>query len=254
MAFALVALPATWYLEDRIADRQEAQTEQLASAAEAQENLRFARELSTQRGGAKPMNGIDLRAANLSGLQLGCETRRAPLDAAYPCRGEYPAPDAAHMIRANLAGADLTATDLTGAVLAQADLSGTRLVSTGLAGANLDDARLVDANLSASGDINLEALGATGVVGATLNGATLVSADLSGANLSYASVVAVVLINAKLTNANLTEAILSRADLRGADLTGATLTGAELDSICFDERTRWPQGFPRPTDPDGCGR
>jgi uncharacterized protein YjbI with pentapeptide repeats len=254
VVFALVALPATWYLEQRIADRQEVQADLLASAAEVQENLRFARELSTQHGGVKPMNGIDLHGASLSGLLLGCQTRKEPIDAGYPCQQESPASDAAHMIGSNLAGANLTATDLTGAILAHADLSGATLVRAGLAGADLSEANLVDANLSPSAGINLEVLGFTDVGGATLDGATLVSANLAGADLTYAGLAGAALTNAKLPDANLTHARLSRADLRGADLTGVIMDEAALDSICFDDRTRWPQGFPRPSNPDGCER
>jgi hypothetical protein len=63
LVFVAVALPATWLLEQRISGRQE-----------VQENIRFARELSIQNGGTKPMNGIDLHGANLRGLQLGCRS------------------------------------------------------------------------------------------------------------------------------------------------------------------------------------
>jgi hypothetical protein len=67
LVFALVALPATYILEQRISGRQE-----------VQENIRFARELSIQNGGTKPMNGILL----VTPMRVGRRHRQLP-----PARG-----------------------------------------------------------------------------------------------------------------------------------------------------------------------
>ena len=106
-------------------------------------------------------------------------------------------------ITADLAGADLSRTNL-----ARADLS-----RTNLAGANLSRANLAGADLT----------------GADLTGANLTGADLTGANLSRAD-----LTGADLTGANLRWADLTGADLRWADLTEADLSEADL---------RWTKGL-----------
>jgi uncharacterized protein YjbI with pentapeptide repeats len=257
VVFALVALPATYFLEQRIAGRQQEQAETLASTAEVQENLRFARQLSIQNGGAsqdggtKPMNGIDLHGANLSGLELGCRTHETFREDEHPCK-DGPIPrDAAQLIEANLAGADLSFTDLTGAMMVQADLSSARLARARLGGANLTGANLVGAYLSAPAHINPDHLGYRTVSGAYLAKARLEFADMTGANLEYAW-----LMDAKMRGAKLVGADLSSADLLGADLRGADLTDAKLSSrrdfICVDDKTRWPKSVPRPSNPNGC--
>jgi uncharacterized protein YjbI with pentapeptide repeats len=275
LIFVLVAAPVTFYLDRSIARRQEAQAVALASTAEVQENVRFARELALQAGRAKPMNSIDLHGANLSGLDLGCRPRIEKSEGEHPCAqfdedDGTPASDTARMVRANLANADLSFADLTGAVLIEADLSNATLVQTELGGAVLAGANLAGANLSAFGDFNSEPLGVSDVGGAVLSKAMLDDADLTSADLRYALLSTASLVRTKLVSADLTDAILSGAylreadlrgadlrgaDLRGADLRGANLTGAKMEHICFDDQTRWPSGFTPPlSDPNSCKR
>lgn len=228
LVFALVALPATYFLEQRIAGRQEDQAKLLAATAEVQENLRFARELSIRSGEPKPMNGIDLQAANLSGLRLGCRPRAGSSDPGSPC--EQPALDAAEMMGANLASADLSGTNLRGAILIRANLFRAMLGRSDLSWADLSGANLVEANLSGSGGIDLLDLGYREFAGASLEQANLRKADM--------------------TRANLTLARLNGADLRGANLTGAIMDRTIVESICFDDRTRWPKTRPQLPNPN----
>jgi uncharacterized protein YjbI with pentapeptide repeats len=244
LVFVLVALPATFVLEQRISGRQE-----------VQENIRFARELSIQNGGNKPMNGIDLHGANLRGLQLGCRSNETIADVRLckesPLKGL--APDAAQLIDANLAGADLSLTNLDGAMMVQANLSGATLARASLTWANLADANLVGAYLSAPADIDTDHLGYNLTIsGADLRNATLDGANMTGANLKFARLNDADLTGAKLVGADLTHTQFSGADLTGADLTDTELDTYFLDSVCFDDETRWPKSFSPPSNPNGC--
>lgn len=111
----------------------------------------------------------------------------------------------------NLAGADLRGTDLTDADLTGARLDATDAAKASFAGARLDDASLIGASLH---DADLRR--------AHLDAADLRGADLNGANLSNAG--------------------LRATDVRGTDLRTAELSGADLRYLCWDERTRWPEG------------
>jgi uncharacterized protein YjbI with pentapeptide repeats len=258
LVFALVALPATFFLEDRIAGRQQEQAEILASTAEVQENIRFARELSIQNGGTKPMNGINLNGANLRGLELGCRTHETSSEDKHHCKDGWFAQDAARLIEANLVGADLSFTNLIGAILVQADLSGATIARTSLHSADLKGARLVDAYLSAPKDIDPFDIGYPPTNrGAYLDNAILNNANMTGANLKFARLIDTHLREAKLVGANLTVANLSGADFTEADLSGADLSGAIIhhttfNDICFNDQTRWPESIPRPSNPNGC--
>jgi uncharacterized protein YjbI with pentapeptide repeats len=97
-------------------------------------------------------------------------------------------------------------------------------------------------------------------VGADLSHANLTGADLTGAFLSHAN-----LSGANLALVRFTGASLLDVDLRGAIFTDeatpyitvkdrfldADLTDADLSQVCWNEDTRWPEGF-EPPRPD-CG-
>ena len=103
----------------------------------------------------------------------------------------------AHLVGANLTGADLRKADLRGATLRKAKLNGANLIHAILANARL--------------------------IGADLSRAALCSADLSGAKFSEAK-----LTGADLRNANLTDADLTSADLTGCCIYGVSAWGLKL--------------------------
>ncbi len=171
---------------------------------------------------------------------------------------------------ADLYGADLTATNLSGALLRRAHLDGANLDSAHLEGAYLwrahlvgarfDYAHLEGAHLSGAdlrgarfwgahfrhADVGNLHMGDGSTVKARFDGVDFSRADLSSVIFSGAE-----LHGAKFTEANLAEAFLSEADLTDADLTGAGLTGAylvdaDLTGAKFDGVV--PEGWVR--DPD----
>ena len=146
---------------------------------------------------------------------------------------------------ANLYGAilefsDLTGADLSGAILYSANLLDSILINADLSGADLSFADLTDARLIGANLIN-----------ADLSGADLSFADLSNADLPFVNLRGAILEFANLSGASLTGVISGNingtptlpsgyqmingyivgagVDLTGADLTGADLTGANLE-------------------------
>jgi|GEM_PF-1309908 len=117
----------------------------------------------------------------------------------------------------NLSGADLRRTILREANLHRANISGADLTQADLQGANLREANLRGANLNH----------------ANLSNANLDGADFSGANLSQSNLNNANLNNANLRGVNLNDANLSDADLDGADLSGADLNNANVDKTDF---------------------
>jgi uncharacterized protein YjbI with pentapeptide repeats len=117
----------------------------------------------------------------------------------------------------DLAGVDLTDTELPSAVLRSADLRGTDLGRADLRGGRLEDSDLSEADLGYA-VLTGSKLNKTDLSHAFLESADLNGADLSGANLS----------DAALGGANLNEALLKGANLSGADLSGATGLRSEL--------------------------
>jgi hypothetical protein len=122
--------------------------------------------------------------------------------------------------------ADLRAADLEGAILNETDLSGASLRGAHLSGAYLNDANLTGADLQDA------ALVFTDLTGANLTGADLTDAKLTGAGLRNADLRLANLTGAKLTGAGLIGTRLSPADLSGANLKGAKTTQAQLDQAC----------------------
>jgi hypothetical protein len=119
------------------------------------------------------------------------------------------------------------------------NLAGASLGGLDLACENLDPptgcADLTGADLHGAG------LGRADFRGADLTGADLRDAGLGGADLHGAN-----LRGANLRGANLHGANLHGANLRGANLRGANLPDANLTDVCYDQRTRWPEGFTPP--------
>jgi uncharacterized protein YjbI with pentapeptide repeats len=120
----------------------------------------------------------------------------------------------AQFVSANLNKADLRFVLLAGAELRSADLREAKLTQTTLAGAKFDDAKLNGAALDK----------------AFARDASFKGADLEDANFTSTS-------------------------LQGADFSGASNLGnADLTGICWNEATKWPQGFEPPpsSEPGTC--
>lgn len=132
--------------------------------------------------------------------------------------------------RLDLAGADLTAANLSDLRADMADLQGANLRAADVREARLPKARLDNANLTGAW------LEGVHLQGAGLQSARLRSACLAGAQLQGAVLRAADLTGADLRGANLTDADLTDADLRGADLTGATVTPEQLAlAACLED-------------------
>ena len=196
------------------------------------------------------LDGADLRYATTNSLVVGCPYS-LPTD--WQCVSNLYDPGGGyieefHLLgpKADLSGADLRLTNLSGANLDGADLSGAKIFLADLSGADLSGADLKDANLfktkttflvgdcPASLPTDWKCVG-DDLVGpdANLDGADLSGADLIGAKLSFAY-----LNNANLTGADLSFAYLRYADLTGANLTGADLFGADL-SYAYLNAIHW---------------
>ena len=111
-----------------------------------------------------------------------------------------------------------------GAKGVRADLRGANLGCTNLSGADLRGAILEGA------DLRFANLGCADLSGADLRGADLRGADLRFANLRFANLEGANLSGANLRDANLKGANLRYAILEGADLRYAILEGANLSN------------------------
>jgi uncharacterized protein YjbI with pentapeptide repeats len=201
---------------------------------------------------------IDIQAAvTVIGRRDPTVVDLRPIDLSHAC-----------LCRANLAGLKLREADLTGTDLRWADLANVQTVGHVVTeqhlrlkpAVDLSDAHLDDANLSHAIAVgakltraHMSYMDLTGVrltdadlAGATINSGNLTGADLSLADLTGADLWKADLTGANLSNAVLTGASLSNAVLTGADLTGAQLTRTTLDSIVYDQHTKWPAGFTPP--------
>jgi hypothetical protein len=128
--------------------------------------------------------------------------------------------------RANLSGADLYGSDLSGSDLSGADLYGADLSRANLYGANLSRANLSRANLYGA-DLSRADLSRANLSGADLYGSDLSGSDLSGADLSRAN----------LYGANLSRANLSRANLYGAN------NFKDLEELFISHTSICPEGI-----------
>ena len=154
----------------------------------------------------------------------------------------------------NLDNQNFTKAELTGAVLSKSSLSGANFTNANLTLAIFSDADLSGANFDRANLHQAAFYGAkligTNLLGANLSSAKLVYAKLKGsqlrnANLSNADLKFADFQQADLRDANLTGADLSNADLAYADLRKAILTGAKLDSTNLSGATM-PDGSTHP--------
>ena len=144
--------------------------------------------------------GVDLRGANLSGVDLR---------------------------RGNLQKANLSGVDLRLSYLNDIDLRGANLQKANLENVNLERGNLKDANFE---KINLEFanLQDTDLKRADLRGANLREVHMDNANLEVANLSGVDLREAHMDNVNLKVANLIGANLRGVDMNNANLQGTDL--------------------------
>lgn len=233
VAIGLTLVGAAFYLDGRIAARQERLEDTRVARQEILENVRFVRGQAAEPNGLKPFESLNLQGAGLVGLQLGC-SQRLPLDR-EPLKREPP-PGCADFTEADLRGADLSRIDLRGADLDRADLRGAHLDGADLSGAYLGGADLTGASLEEAD-----------LTGANLIAATLDQADLSEASLAYG-----VLRHVRFTGADLSYTTLEHADLDQSVLTGANLEHADLSGVCYGSYTRWPADYVPPQSVGNC--
>jgi uncharacterized protein YjbI with pentapeptide repeats len=136
----------------------------------------------------------------------------------------------------NFSGADFRNANLSWAQLTRVNLSRANLWGANLTGANLQDCILNEAKLYGT-ELSDAGLFRSDLSRAEIFGANLSNADLQQANLTDATFAE----GAVLDGADLTD-----ADLSGADLSSLDLSNVKLTNVTHDDRTEWPEGFPRP--------
>lgn len=159
----------------------------------------------------------------------------------------------------------------SGMDLSRRVIGGLELKGANLFGSNLNKADLSWADLSCRGDIawpdavpehrvvpcaDLGRISAPGIVsvGTNFEGSSLHSADLRGGSLRSATLSHTLSTEANFSGADLRLMKAKWANFAGADFSSADLSGSDLENssfsgICFDENTRWPQGFTPPGSP-----
>jgi uncharacterized protein YjbI with pentapeptide repeats len=136
---------------------------------------------------------------------------------------------------------------------------GLDLANQNLSGLRLPQAQFVEADL-AKADLRFVLLSGAQLRAADLREARLTQTTLNGtgfidAQLSHASIDKAFARNASFAGSNLSGADFTGTSLQGADFSGAVgLDQADLSTVCWDESTRWPEGFtPPPSDaPENC--
>lgn len=139
----------------------------------------------------------------------------------------------------NLAGSDLSMTDIHGAKLERVDLSKANLESANCRGiflseSNLNEACLESANLDFA-DLSRSSLSGASLSKASIEQANLNDTDLQGADLSVANMVYSSLEEADLEGADLSGCDLTGVNLRKANLVRANLSGANLEEADLSE-------------------
>jgi uncharacterized protein YjbI with pentapeptide repeats len=231
-------------LASAIADRQDRLARDLANQAEVLENTRFVRQIATSGGKSpKPFASINLRGAELGGLNLVCANGDGCAD----------------FSKADLQEANLTSVLFAGAGFSEADLRKANLTDSDFRFALFSDADLGGvATARPAGFIGAKFFNTT-LVEARLDGANFRSAQFSDvradrALLSHADFHHLYLDQARFQHADLRDADfrgakitrvdLTYADLRGTDFRRADLHNAILTDVCFDDRTKWGSNSP----------
>lgn len=136
--------------------------------------------------------------------------------------------------KADLAGANLESANLKNTVFIGADLRGVEFKGADLKGSFLSDSFLTGADFTEADLRGAFLKGASlekaDFTGAELKGAFLMEADLRGANLTETDISEANLLEADLREANLISANIKDADLTGADLRGAFIEGFKINN------------------------
>ena len=170
------------------------------------------------------------------------------------------------LIGADLTQANLSYTDLTSGNLSESNLTGAQLTQAVLLNTNLRESDLTGVDLSTVHIFkNVKLRGSTLIqsVLSRLDLTTIVDRDLSNVVLRGANLREAILSGMNLTvirNKDMTRSILVGADLTGTVVTGLDVTGVNvkstdlskvigletcrgLDTLIWDENTKWPLGF-----------
>ncbi len=134
---------------------------------------------------------------------------------------------------ADLRKADLSGVDLNGVDLRKANLWGAKLQNTNLSGANMRHADLRWA------DLNEAVLQKTNLNGADLTNAKLIGADASGATFQWAELGSTMLSEANFSNTDLLGTNLMKVQFGRTNLTGANLRSANIEEDWFDKLSQW---------------
>ena len=209
----------------------------LSSASLWNANLKYA-DFTGANLYAAYLDGADLRYATTNSLVVGCPYS-LPTD--WQCVSNLYDPGGGyieefHLLgpKADLSGADLRLTNLSGANLDGADLSGAKIFLADLSGADLKDANLFKTKTTfLVGDCPASLPTDWKCVGDDLVGpdADLGGADLGGADLRYADLSGTNLVSANLDGANLSGGFLDNADLTGVDLRYADLKSVHARNL-----------------------
>jgi uncharacterized protein YjbI with pentapeptide repeats len=172
---------------------------------------------------------------------------------------------------ANLSGSDMSLAELSNARLAGADLAGTVLEKAAgsrvdFSGANMAGANLTAAEFSRS---NFQRANLVGVdfTNSELNRSDFTEADLTGAIMAKAELARIVMTSAVISGVTFSFSNLARADLKGVNLEDADLTGSymfltlvegadlsrtkglkadQLEMACGSAETQLPSGLTAP--------
>lgn len=167
-----------------------------------------------------PMDGADLRKADLSRLRLRTGSlRKAKLAGAVMAGAE--------LLATALDGADLAGADLRGASLDRCDLTGATLTDARLEGALLDRCPLDDAR-AAKADLSRARLARSTALRADLSGAILAGGSFEDVDFAAAD-----LTDSDLRGAQFVDCRFAGTVFKGAEMAGTTFIACQLAQADF---------------------
>lgn len=195
----------------------------------------------TSAGEDQRLGTFDDRMADLSGANL----KQTDLTGAFLSYGQARNANfmGATLKQANFNHAAIAGSNLSSANLMQASLQEAKLTDAKLTGADLVSADLTQANLQGANAGQVQAQGTT-FVRSNLSQSSWQEADLADANLQGSNLTNADFSGARLRDANLAKAKLQNANLADANLSHANLQGAKLDGANFAGVTFVPPQSP----------